>query len=357
MHVHRLCREPDRCLRLRARPPKPAAKPARRSRRPSRANRRAEPHRNRQPPAERRAEAASKAIAAIREAYAAMPLSERLSIQSDLIWSGDYNGGVTGEFGDRAIAAVKAFQKKQQGQGNRPAHAAGARGAGRRGQAATRAGRLESGRRPGDARRIPRHSGQARNAIRARQQRQPLDVGARRSADRNLPRERQRTRRSRRCSSSRRKSRPAELEYNVLRPDFFVLSGMQGLKKFYVRVQLKDNEVRGMTVLYDQAMEGIMQPVVVAMSSAFTPFGEGPAMPRRQTQGRIRHRHCREQGRPCGHRAQATDDCQVIVVPGRGHAERVAEDQGRRARAAADLWRRQSRSRWRCRRSRRAAPN
>ena len=62
--------------------------------------------------------------------------------------------------------------------------------------------------------------------------------------------------------------------YNVLRPDFFVVSGTQGLKKFYVRGFVKDGEVRGITILYDQAMEGTMDPMVVAMSSAFVPFAE-----------------------------------------------------------------------------------
>ena len=68
------------------------------------------------------------------------------------------------------------------------------------------------------------------------------------------------------------------IEVNLLRPDFFILSGMQGLKKFYVRAEIRDAEVRGMTILYDQATEGIMDPVVVVMSSAFAPFsGSGIA--------------------------------------------------------------------------------
>jgi peptidoglycan hydrolase-like protein with peptidoglycan-binding domain len=49
------------------------------------------------------------------ESYAAIPLAERLSIQSDLVWTGDYNGTINGEFGERAIAAVKAFQKRKGG--------------------------------------------------------------------------------------------------------------------------------------------------------------------------------------------------------------------------------------------------
>src|ERR1700738_1346081 len=49
----------------------------------------------------------------IAQSYAAVPLSDRRAIQSDLIWTGDYNGLGKGEFGERAIAAVKAFQKQQ----------------------------------------------------------------------------------------------------------------------------------------------------------------------------------------------------------------------------------------------------
>src|SRR5262249_47221300 len=69
----------------------------------------------------------------------------------------------------------------------------------------------------------------------------------------------------------RMKKEPAgrKTEYSVMRDNFFVISGLQNLKKFYVRGQIRGEEVRGITVLYDQAMAGIMEPVVVAMSSAF----------------------------------------------------------------------------------------
>jgi hypothetical protein len=121
-----------------------------------------------------------------------------------------------------------------------------------------------------------------------------------------------------------------KLEVNLLRGDFFILSGMQGLKKFYVRAELKDGEVRGMTVLYDQATETIMDPVVVVMSSAFTPFPGvagvaqiGPP-PKRKV----------EYGTgivvsAAGHilaDRQVTDGCNVIVVSGYGDADRQAED-------------------------------
>ena len=43
--------------------------------------------------------AATEAIAA--NSYAAIPLTERVAIQNDLIWTGDYNGTVGGDFGER----------------------------------------------------------------------------------------------------------------------------------------------------------------------------------------------------------------------------------------------------------------
>src|SRR5581483_574895 len=44
------------------------------------------------------------------------------------------------------------------------------------------------------------------------------------------------------------KKEPAgrQAEYSVLKDDFFVISGQQNLKRFYVRAQLRGNEVRGL---------------------------------------------------------------------------------------------------------------
>ena len=51
----------------------------------------------------------------IKDSYAALTLAERLSIQSDLIWTGDYNGLVNGEFSDRLVAAVQAYERSHPG--------------------------------------------------------------------------------------------------------------------------------------------------------------------------------------------------------------------------------------------------
>ena len=50
----------------------------------------------------------------IKDSYSAITLAERMSLQSDLVWTGDYNGLVNGEYSERLVAAVKAFQKRNK---------------------------------------------------------------------------------------------------------------------------------------------------------------------------------------------------------------------------------------------------
>src|SRR6202049_2907460 len=45
----------------------------------------------------------------------AMAQGERLAIQSDLAWVGQYNGAITGEVSERMVAAIKEYQKSRGG--------------------------------------------------------------------------------------------------------------------------------------------------------------------------------------------------------------------------------------------------
>jgi len=45
---------------------------------------------------------------------ASMPLADRIAIQFDLAWTGDYNGLINGEFNDKTIAAIKTFQRNRK---------------------------------------------------------------------------------------------------------------------------------------------------------------------------------------------------------------------------------------------------
>ena len=50
----------------------------------------------------------------VRDSYNAIPAAERMALQSDLVWTGDYNGLINGEYSERLVAAVKAFQKRNK---------------------------------------------------------------------------------------------------------------------------------------------------------------------------------------------------------------------------------------------------
>ncbi|MDO9059561.1 MAG: serine protease, partial [Bradyrhizobium sp.] len=133
--------------------------------------------------------------------------------------------------------------------------------------------------------------------------------------------------------AEREKKEPAgrKIDYTVVKPDFFVLSGLQGLKKFYVRGTFKGDEVRILTILYDQATENTVEPVVIAMSSAFNPFPAGAQAagpPPRKTVEYGTGIVVSADGAILTDR-QLTDSCLAIAIAGHGNADRVAEDKDR----------------------------
>jgi len=129
--------------------------------------------------------------------------------------------------------------------------------------------------------------------------------------------------------AEREKKEPAgrQVDYAVVKPDFFVLSGLQGLKKFYVRGTFKGDEVRIMTILYDQATGNTVEPVVIAMSSAFNAFPSGPqgGPPPRKTVEYGTGIVVSDDGAIVTDRL-VTDSCLAITIAGYGGADRLAED-------------------------------
>ena len=49
-----------------------------------------------------------------RDNSSAIPLADRIAIQFDLAWAGEYNGLINGEFNDKTIAAIKAYQRNRK---------------------------------------------------------------------------------------------------------------------------------------------------------------------------------------------------------------------------------------------------
>jgi hypothetical protein len=262
----------------------------------------------------------------------AMGQAERQAIQSDLAWVGHYNGAINGEVTDRMVAAIKAFQKDQGGKQT------GVLNPQERGALADLAKKRQdnvgwkvvfdagTGVRLGvPAKLVPQQSSDA-NGAKWSSTTGTIQV--------QMARRKQAGPTTAKLAEQEKKE-PAgrKIDYSVVKPDFFVLSGMQGLKKFYLRGQIKGDEVRVLTILYDQATEGTMEPVVVAMSSAFNPFPNGAQAagppPRRNVEygtGIV----VSEDGAIITDRG-VVDGCLSIMVAGQnlssiGNADRTAED-------------------------------
>lgn len=260
----------------------------------------------------------------------AMAQAERLSIQSDLAWVSLYNGAINGEVSERMVSAIKAFQK------DHGAKETGVLNAQERGVLSAEAKKLQdnvgwkivsdatSGARVGlPTKLVPLIvsdvSGTKWSSATGTIQ---IEYARRKEAGATTAT----------VAASEKKLNARKADYSVVKPDFFVLSGSQGLKKFYIRGQTRNDEVRVLTILYDQATEGTMVPVTVAMSSAYNPFpGNGVAQvsppPRKKVEystGII----ASTDGAIIADR-QATDGCMTIAVPGYGNATRIADDEAR----------------------------
>ena len=157
--------------------------------------------------------------------------AERVAIQLDLAWTGEYNGLINGEFNDRTIAAIKGVPEGQSAERDRHARAAGACPAGRALEAP--AGRGSAGawwttRRP--ARRSgcrPCRCPTAHRARPARAGRPGKGRSRSRRSGSGSPARRWPT-----CSTNRRRSRrDAISRSNLLRDDFFIPSGHAGAQE------------------------------------------------------------------------------------------------------------------------------
>ncbi|PSO20488.1 peptidoglycan-binding protein [Bradyrhizobium sp. MOS003] len=258
-----------------------------------------------------------------------MTQAERLSLQSDLAWVGQYNGAITGDVSARMVEAIKEYQKLK---GGKPTGVLNPQ---------ERAALAETARRKQEGvgwKLVTEMTSGARLGI-------PSKLVPQQATDANGSKWTSPTGTVQVLLSRRKELNPttaklAELEkkepsgrkvdYTVVKPDFFVLSGLQGLKKFYVRGTFKGDEVRIMTILYDQATENTVEPVVIAMSSAFNAFPSGPQAgpPPRKTVEYGTGLVVSDDGAIVTDRL-VTDSCLAITIAGYGSADRLAEDKER----------------------------
>ena len=262
----------------------------------------------------------------LQDTYSAIPRADRMAIQNDLTWGGDFTGPIDGEYSERLVQAVKAYQTRHKNP------ATGVMSAEERAALASAVEPRKqnvgwqlaedpvTGVRVGLPGRFATKTTALQNGTRWSSEQGQLQVETFRidtGATIDAVFEQQKKMPRRRVSSS------------ALQSDSFVVTGMQGLKKMVVRGYARDGEVRGITILYDQAMEGTMDPLVAPMSSAFVPFtsfavaGAADAARRKVEYGTGVFVSA------VGHvltDRNLIETCNVIAIPGLGNAERVATD-------------------------------
>jgi peptidoglycan hydrolase-like protein with peptidoglycan-binding domain len=258
----------------------------------------------------------------------AMADADRMSLQSDLAWVGAYNGLINGEVSDRLVAAIKSFQKDNSGKqtGVLNPQERGALSAAAK-VLSDRAG-WKIGFDPVNGIRLglptklaPIQTTGASGSKWASAQGQ-IQIETWRQKDNTLS--------LAALADREAKAEGRKVDYRVVKDQFFVLSGMQNLKKFYIRGEIKGSEARGITVLYDQATEGTMAPVVVLMSSAFTAFPANGLVPTDGPPPRKLVEYSTgvvvsADGAIVADRL-AVDSCLSIIVPTFGNADRIAQD-------------------------------
>jgi hypothetical protein len=258
------------------------------------------------------------------DAFAGIPSGERQKIQAALLWAGDYTGEPTG--GDPMLTAIKNFQKRHK------AKITGELTPAERAELVAAAKVHEdefgwnvvvdpaTGIRIGLPTKLVPNARDADRGTRWSSAHGEVQVETFRIKEPDLKLA---------ALFEQQKKEPAtrKIETSVLRDDNFFISGQQGLKRFSVRAKVRDGEVRGFTMLYDQMMETIVAPVMVAMATAFSPFPERSA-PYAALARSV------EYGNGLVVSAQGhiitdlklTEGCQVIVASGLGDADRVADD-------------------------------
>ncbi|SCB15426.1 Putative peptidoglycan binding domain-containing protein [Bradyrhizobium yuanmingense] len=258
----------------------------------------------------------------------AMAKAERLALQSDLAWVGQYNGAITGDVSERIVNAIKEYQKAKGGKPTgvlNPQERAALADTARKKQESvgwkivtepTSGARLGI---PGKL--VPQQASDA-NGSKWTSPTGTVQVVLSRRKEANPT--------SAKLADLEKEPSGRKVDYTVVKPDFFVLSGLQGLKKFYVRGTFKGDEVRTMTILYDQATENTVEPVVIAMSSAFNAFPSRPLAgpPPRKTVEYGTGVVVSEDGAIVTDRL-VTDGCLAIMIAGHGRADRIAEDKER----------------------------
>lgn len=218
------------------------------------------------------------AFESAKAAFEALPEAERKAVQDALIWTGDFNAAVSGEFGRRTFEAINAYLTRAR----RPANGTL--------DAPSRKALLASAQRARDAVKFSLLT-DARTGMRlgvpqgilVKHDVNPNGGSRWQSADGKItldtravaPAETDLAALYERSSAQ---TQGRQVTYKLLRPDFFVVSGETQTGKFYLRYASGPAGVRGFSIGYDKALAKDFDRTVIAIANSFAPFPEGVAV-------------------------------------------------------------------------------
>lgn len=215
-------------------------------------------------------------LAAAQAGFESLPEPERRAIQGDLIWSGHFNGAVSGSYGPLTFRAINAF-KAGKGAPDGVLTPPERRSLGQAAQAAREAAgfRVIADERTGLRIGIP---------LAVLPKRDVSPSGSRwQSADGKVTLDTAATPPGETLEAVYEKATAPtpnnpgrKITYKLLRPDFFVVTGETPTGKFYRRLAAGPTGLRGFSIGYDKALAGTVDKLVIAIAASFEPFPTGP---------------------------------------------------------------------------------
>lgn len=215
-------------------------------------------------------------LAAAQLRFEALPEAERRAIQTDLIWTGFFNGAASGSYGPLTFRAINAL-KAGKGAPDGVLAPAEREALGRAAKAMRDAAgfKIVDDERTGVRIGIPERVLPKRDVT-------PSGGSRWQSADGKVTLDATASPPGEDLAASFEKATavspnsPRKITYKLLRPDFFVVTGETPTGKFYRRLAAGPQGTRGFSIGYDKALAGSIDKLVIAIASSFEPFPTGP---------------------------------------------------------------------------------
>lgn len=233
-----------------------------------------------------------------RERWDVLPESDRQAIQDSLVWLGLYNGVVDGAFGQRTADAISAFEKRDLMQPGSVISGPGLsvlRAAANKQKSALGFTLMDdpaTGARIGAPTRLldRKETAPGRTRLSSSRTQTSLTLFAGGADDGDLP-----TWFARATDNT---TPGRKVTYKLLRPDFAVVTGDEGPRRFFTRVASGPDGLRGFTFVYPVADAAAMDRVTIAIANSFAPFAGKP--------GAVAQPGMQQPAQPQGQRPAAT---------------------------------------------------